>query len=214
MSEQEIKICPNCGAEMSADTNFCTNCGFDLRNVPVATDAPVDKAQPSQASIELNNYWNWLLQSWKKPTAKIPAARWYGVVTMIAETLLVVIAVMIKGNSLADKAGMFSSQLKSMISKASVNGFIYNIIFELVIIAVSFGFVYLTYRKQINFFDYINWIAQGSNLLVITSIIEFLLIVTLSLDKSTSGTLEMLLVISIFNALLFLTSCIAPIFEG
>ena len=30
-----MKICPNCGAQMGVEVNFCTNCGTDLRNVPV-----------------------------------------------------------------------------------------------------------------------------------------------------------------------------------
>lgn len=30
-----VKTCPNCGAEMEADVNFCTECGNDIKNVPV-----------------------------------------------------------------------------------------------------------------------------------------------------------------------------------
>ena len=28
-----MKKCPNCGALMEADVNFCTKCGTDLRNI-------------------------------------------------------------------------------------------------------------------------------------------------------------------------------------
>lgn len=30
-----MKTCPNCGAKMEADVNFCTSCGTDIRNVSV-----------------------------------------------------------------------------------------------------------------------------------------------------------------------------------
>lgn len=38
-----MKTCPNCGSKMDQDVNFCTNCGTDLRNVPL--DSEVEKAQ-------------------------------------------------------------------------------------------------------------------------------------------------------------------------
>lgn len=34
-----MKKCPKCGAQMSSDTNFCTECGADLRNVPVSNES-------------------------------------------------------------------------------------------------------------------------------------------------------------------------------
>ena len=34
-----MKKCPKCGAQMSSDTNFCTECGTDLRNVPVSNES-------------------------------------------------------------------------------------------------------------------------------------------------------------------------------
>lgn len=30
-----MKTCPNCGAKMEADVNFCTSCGTDIRNIPL-----------------------------------------------------------------------------------------------------------------------------------------------------------------------------------
>ena len=38
-----MKTCPNCGSKMDQDVNFCTNCGTDLRIVPL--DSEVEKAQ-------------------------------------------------------------------------------------------------------------------------------------------------------------------------
>ena len=34
-----MKKCPKCGAQMSSDTNFCTECGADLRNVSVSNES-------------------------------------------------------------------------------------------------------------------------------------------------------------------------------
>lgn len=45
-----MKTCPNCGAKMKADVNFCTNCGTDLRKVPV--DAEVAKQQAASGQRE------------------------------------------------------------------------------------------------------------------------------------------------------------------
>lgn len=41
-----MKTCPNCGAKMGADVNFCTNCGADIRNVPL--DKAGNEAQATQ----------------------------------------------------------------------------------------------------------------------------------------------------------------------
>lgn len=30
-----MKKCPNCGAMMATDVNFCTNCGADIRQVSI-----------------------------------------------------------------------------------------------------------------------------------------------------------------------------------
>lgn len=43
-----MKTCPNCGAKMKADVNFCTNCGTDLRNVPVDSE----EQQPASSQRE------------------------------------------------------------------------------------------------------------------------------------------------------------------
>jgi len=34
-SEKIVKTCPNCGAKMEPEVNFCTSCGTDIRNVPL-----------------------------------------------------------------------------------------------------------------------------------------------------------------------------------
>lgn len=36
-----MKTCPNCGSKMESNVNFCTNCGTDIRNVPLDSDKTV-----------------------------------------------------------------------------------------------------------------------------------------------------------------------------
>lgn len=45
-----MKTCPNCGAKMGADVNFCTNCGTDLRGVSV--DKPAN-SEPTMSRSEM-----------------------------------------------------------------------------------------------------------------------------------------------------------------
>lgn len=43
-----MKTCPNCGAKMGANVNFCTNCGTSLKNVPLDPPKFEKPAQPVQ----------------------------------------------------------------------------------------------------------------------------------------------------------------------
>ena len=67
-----MKKCPNCGASMDADVNFCTNCGTKLIEENINTSVekttrvePVFQtpAQPqrmrstSDRSVKMHNYW-------------------------------------------------------------------------------------------------------------------------------------------------------------
>lgn len=41
-----MKTCPNCGSKMDVDVNFCTNCGTDIRNVPVDSTMNSQEVKP------------------------------------------------------------------------------------------------------------------------------------------------------------------------
>ncbi|MGK4034932.1 zinc ribbon domain-containing protein [Lactobacillus crispatus] len=41
-----MKTCPNCGSKMDVDVNFCTNCGTDIRNVPVDSTMSSQEVKP------------------------------------------------------------------------------------------------------------------------------------------------------------------------
>lgn len=45
-----MKTCPNCGAPMGADVNFCTNCGADIRNVPLDSEVQSNEANVNSVS--------------------------------------------------------------------------------------------------------------------------------------------------------------------
>ncbi|WP_297816655.1 zinc ribbon domain-containing protein [uncultured Lactobacillus sp.] len=50
-----MKTCPNCGAQMEADVNFCTECGSDIRNV-----APNQNSQTADIQqVEQPTQTNW-----------------------------------------------------------------------------------------------------------------------------------------------------------
>jgi hypothetical protein len=59
-----MKICPNCGAQMGATVNFCTNCGTDLRQVPVA-----QKPEPATTRSEMRHQTEAKAQTEAKPQA-------------------------------------------------------------------------------------------------------------------------------------------------
>lgn len=50
VEEDKMKTCPNCGSKMGSNVNFCTNCGADIRNVPLDSEvqATAPAAQPTQ----------------------------------------------------------------------------------------------------------------------------------------------------------------------
>lgn len=41
-----MKTCSNCGSKMDVDVNFCTNCGTDIRNVPVDSTMNSQEVKP------------------------------------------------------------------------------------------------------------------------------------------------------------------------
>lgn len=47
-----MKTCPNCGSKMEPSVNFCTNCGADLRNVPLDSEEhSVQASEPKMTRV-------------------------------------------------------------------------------------------------------------------------------------------------------------------
>ncbi|QFQ68103.1 MAG: zinc-ribbon domain-containing protein [Lactobacillus kefiranofaciens] len=52
MEEFKMKTCPNCGSKMEPSVNFCTNCGADLRNVPLDSEEhSVQASEPKMTRV-------------------------------------------------------------------------------------------------------------------------------------------------------------------
>lgn len=108
-----MKKCPQCGAIMDKDVNFCTSCGYDLRNISVQKEETVSttevknspKIEAEQTKSELpvgnntNNskgqylsYWQWCIDSWRNPgTSSVNVANWYGWLTILIKDALIVL---------------------------------------------------------------------------------------------------------------------------
>ena len=46
-----------------------------------------DEAQSPQEETP-NTYWRWLVESWRYPLGHNPAEKWYGVVTLLGEDIV------------------------------------------------------------------------------------------------------------------------------
>ena len=199
-----MKKCPNCGAEVEVDAKFCTNCGAQLQ-APEAQTQPQQRvqtvpAQPNGFSL----YWEWLVNSWKRPTAKLKTEKWYGIVNILVVVLLTTLTIWrLLAGVVSKAASTVSTGLSSFgsdvqneaqnyannamggsISSLSISAF-----FAILVVAVCFiGFGILgrkfIYGGQIDVLSYINEVAQYSNYNMIISLLMFLLAL-ISVDSAT-----------------------------
>lgn len=210
-----MKKCPNCGSLMEANVNFCTNCGADLRKVPVENSQPTNSAQEATQVQEQNSdiqanssqqasqpapsrmqnstapaqpsgfalYWDWLVASWKTPTAALSKEKWYGAVNILVEILLVAIAcweMMQKGvSSVTSGIGSILPQVSSYASQqvqnVGVQLFFALLITSLVMIIGAWATHTFLFADHISFVDQINEIGQASNYNMIMAVVVFVL---------------------------------------
>ncbi|QNQ81068.1 zinc ribbon domain-containing protein [Lactobacillus sp. PV034] len=191
-----MKKCPNCGAEVEADSKFCTNCGAQLQE-NVAPESASAQPQPgAQRAVPAQPngftlYWKWLVDSWKRPTAKLDTEKWYGITNILVVILLITLTCwrLLSGivtksiNSMSGSMGDISETAEHYANNA-LGGSIANIsisIFFAILIGVAcfIGFGILgrkfIYGEQIDVLAYINSIAQYSNYNVAISLLMFLL---------------------------------------
>ncbi|KRM84777.1 zinc ribbon domain-containing protein [Lactobacillus hominis] len=223
-----MKKCPNCGALMEADVNFCTSCGADLRQVPAQENenqkpaekqsAPTQQPQqtqqaapvqqptqsaPTNQSASVQNtgmrrtevqqqpaapsgfslYWEWLVASWKTPSADLAKEKWYGIVDLAFEILLFSIAcweMMQKGvSSVTSGIGSLIPQVSSYASQqvqnVGVQLFFALIISSLVMIIGAWVTRIFLFQDKVSFVDQLNEIGQASNYNMILSVVIFIL---------------------------------------
>lgn len=187
-----MKICPNCHSQMANDKNFCTNCGAKLRSSSEQTVNTTKKLinqneeskvqqnisvqpenanspQTSSTNIDFENYWHWLVNSWKKPMQFQESEKWYGIITFVLEDLLFVIGLWVGTNSALGGFGQVDGV-------TAFKMFMFLILMSVGTLGSSYignYFVYSSKRESV--VDYINKVAHISNLNMILMVLAFLL---------------------------------------
>ena len=168
-----MKKCPQCGALMGKDVNFCTSCGYDLRNVSVqkVEEAPTNSAeniaqvepkktepQPAAASEPVNygdqfqNYWQWCVDSWRNPGTSSPnVASWYGWLTILIEDAFVVLGLYYCANTIVSTLINWANRMGANINGWENFHVPFNIMLEIFVVLVIFeaiviGGFYAGYR--------------------------------------------------------------------
>ena len=181
-----MKKCPNCGASMDADVNFCTNCGTKLIEENINTSVekttrvePVFQtpAQPqrmrstSDRSVKMHNYWQWLVASWKRPTGEQSAEKWYGIATILGEILLFVLGISVALNG--SISGIFGSTGGSFTTQVLFELFLFLALAGLgKIVGVMFGRIFI-FQTKTDIYTLINKIAQISGINAIIIVVAF-----------------------------------------
>lgn len=242
----KMKKCPNCGAMMSADTNFCTNCGADLRSVPVQQpveqmqNSQVDQAPVAQPMQRMQNsqlsqnqmqqpmpqqmqnnvqmpaqnqmqaqpsgfsvYWQWFVNSLKRPDAKQHTEKWYGIVNLLIEIILITLTLGKLMNTGASSITSMLGGLGSNYASQKVQSISFQLFFGLVITtAIMIGAAMLAnvfiYGKKIDFAGFINNVAQYSNYNLALGLVSFL--ISLTGNSYELLTFIMFVMILVFNA--------------
>lgn len=259
-----MKICPNCGSKMKANVNFCTNCGTDIRNVPVENEQlrrstptkpvqqpvqnvaamtrsaqeqrPIQEAaeQPmpkradqnvtptyttkaptqtkgaglgqdfaqSMKSFDVNNMWQWFVNSWKHPFAEQNADKWYGWITLLAEDILIALGLFI--GSQRASSSLFGQSFASDSSKYTF-GTAFELIFFLLLTQVAWiGAAYLAYKviynKNKDFLQLTNHVVQTSNLSAIFITVYFIFMVAAGPAGVVMSSLMLILSVVFFSA--------------
>lgn len=204
-----MKICPNCGARMGADVNFCTNCGTDLRQVPLAKAKKEEtQAKPKREEVKQNagsrpqqeelgtayvpkNYWDWLVHSWKSPVGEQSGQSWFGWVTILGEDLLLILGLLFDSSRL-DSMGNFNGSVSRFSGSTLMIFLIYLVLVEAAWLAIFYGGYHIMYGHARSFFQFTNHVVQTSNLNVIFMVIAFLFMLTGLTGSMVAGLFIML----------------------
>lgn len=196
-----MKKCPNCGALMENGVNFCTKCGSDLRSITLEKDpeqatTATEKTAPVAAEVNqqhvnsgsyLQNYWEWLVESWKRPAdSNLTAQSWYGWLTILIEDVLFVTGLYFFAKSvitgaigLVNHFGVDTRGWGNFDIYFSIvfRVFLIILIFQVIVIASHFAAYKFIYDEQVHLLDFVNRGVHASNLNLILTVIFFLLMV-------------------------------------
>ncbi|WP_251717068.1 zinc ribbon domain-containing protein [Lactobacillus agrestimuris] len=232
-----MKTCPKCGAKMEADVNFCTECGTDIRNVPVEeveitqtvtrseesvaqTNAPKRSEQAtekidsqsqvaglgqdfaqSMKSFDVNNMWQWFVNSWKHPFAEQNADKWYGWITLLAEDILVALGLFI--GSQRATSSILGQDFAGSTSRFTFGMALELIFFLLLTQAAWIGAAYLSYKviynQNKNFLQLTNHIVQTSNLSAIFIVVYFVFMLLAGPGGVVMSTIMIWLSVALFG---------------
>ncbi|MBA1393289.1 zinc-ribbon domain-containing protein, partial [Lactobacillus sp. XV13L] len=215
-----MKKCPNCGASMKGDVNFCTSCGMDLRNVIAQQTAQQEvqqtvKAQPeisntaeaNESNGQISSYWQWCVESWQHPAQNIvPAESWYGWATILITDLLIVLGLYYCANSVintvVDLANRYGGNTRgwdqfNVSFGVVLEVFIIILLFE----AIAIGGYYLAYKfiydVQPRLLEFVNRGVHASNLNLIFAAL-FFLVTLMGINSIKLALILLMVILSLF----------------
>ncbi|WEV37138.1 zinc ribbon domain-containing protein [Lactobacillus sp. ESL0677] len=184
-----MKKCPNCGALMNADVNFCTNCGADIRQVAqkqinrADIQAEINRSQGTagrttqhNSDDQLQKYWHWFVKSWQHPFSEQESVNWYGAVTLLIEDLIFVLGLYIGMSGISSQ--YVNGQQLPVFTGISF-GTALEVLFFVMLLEVAYaGAMYLAYLfiygQRRSFISFCNHAVQASNLNIILIVAAFI----------------------------------------
>ncbi|CAM3136059.1 zinc ribbon domain-containing protein [Lactiplantibacillus plajomi] len=210
-----MKFCPNCGEQVDDDTRFCTHCGYDLQQAtesaastaPTATSnaaADTQPTQPTQPGTNANgpvqpksdrvgqfqvlskNYFQWFVESLKRPSEEVVAHKYFGLVSLLLSALLLTVAIVAAINRFIKQAAAATSSVlnvKTLSFGLDFKLFVLVVVGILFFVLIGFGASALGERDgRINFLDYVNRFAHLTNVGLILNVILIFAVYTITFD--------------------------------
>lgn len=238
-----MQKCQNCGADLKPGVKFCTKCGTPVAAADMTgttnQSAPATRsAQPQQTNETIDklkkhslNYFAWYKNSITKPSNVNYDNKYFGLVSLLINVLLVAYSFYILGNrvlttvldGVSQASSMFGSSNSDQVSVPSGM----SLYFKLFLVVLAYfavflivGFVCKKYllNKNTDFFNYSNQLASFSNSMIILEIIMVLVLlatVPTSVETFSSfsswGSLKFLVVLLVLMSNIWSVSYIASI---